>query len=90
MNKPKRFYTFKRKLYFNYKLSQFTSLDSKYRGWEEWAIFCGLDNLKENGKIRWFQVDDFYYDGMTVASVTICGTVFGKTYTYCFESNDES
>ncbi|NBP01236.1 MAG: hypothetical protein EBU90_14065 [Proteobacteria bacterium] len=85
MNKPDRFYTFNRKLYMNYKMSPFVSPDGKYNGWEEWSVFCGLDDRTEAGKIRWFQVDDFYYDGMTVSSVTICGVVFGKMYSYVFE-----
>jgi hypothetical protein len=76
MNKPKRFYTHVKKLYFTYKMEYQENGD--YHGWDEYALVIGFDN-------QWFRRDDWYYDGHTFKSYTVFGLLFGKMYTYSWE-----
>ncbi len=42
---------------------------------EYWALFVGFNN-------KWFDFEDFYYDGHTSKSITLLGITVGKTYSY--------
>ena len=81
--KPHRFYTHVRKVYWTYwtRYERYThpyDQGKEWHCWEEWAVFIGFKPL--TGK--WFDFEDLYYDGHTCQMVTFAGLVFGKLYGY--------
>lgn len=49
--------------------------NTPYRIAEYREIFFGINP-------KWWEYDDWCYDGMTQQSVTLCGIVVGKSYSY--------
>ena len=83
IKKPKRFYVYNNFLHFNYRLvyTKWNNpfFDNKlWNCWEEYSIFIGF-----NKKLIGYE--NFYYDGMTLQSITLLFFTIGLNFSYTSE-----
>ena len=76
----RRLYTYNKGLYIVYRMKD-TIFQNKHfeNAWwkirDEWAINFRLQK-------KWFAKDDWYYDGHTYNSITLCGLEVGLLFSY--------
>jgi hypothetical protein len=82
MEKPKRLYFYRGKVFFNYCIQylerfRYDEDDTKiqYHGYDEHAIGFGLSN-------KWFGLDNDWFDGHTFNGITLFYIIFFHTYTF--------
>lgn len=82
LEKTPRFEYYRKGIFFNYKINYsryFNQYTDSFNEYEEFNF------LKVQLNPKWFEVDDWYYDGHRAKEITILGVCFGKGYSYAWQ-----